>query len=134
MFLIVLLIISGLLAAFMNASPFLVKPGSRLENLKNSLETLTVPVGITCGVIALANAFNFWALHYPLLTWIAALVNSVILLKDFLIERLNIAEGPLMAILEFLFKYRVVAGISLICICIIHVILLLTPLFYSILL
>jgi hypothetical protein len=55
-------------------------------------------------------------------------------LKDFLIEKLNIAEGPLTAVLEFLAKYRIVAGMVLFCICIIQIILLLTPIFHTILL
>lgn len=134
MFLTILLIIAGFLVAFINSSPVLVKSGSRLESLKNSLDSLAVPIGLTCGIIAIANAFNFWTLHYHLLTWLAVLINSIILTRDFLLGRLNIAEGPLTSILEFFVKYRIIFGFTLLVFCVIHIISLLSPFFDSILL
>ena len=134
MLLLVVLLIAGCLAAFFNAASLLVKPGTKLEAFKVFLDTITVPFGIACGVIALANAFNFWIVHYPLISWLVLLANAVIILRDFLVEKLRIPEGPGLKILDTLVRYRAVAGMVLLVICIIRIITLVSPFFDAILL
>jgi hypothetical protein len=133
MVLSVLLIFTGLVVAFMNAAEILVKPGSKLELLLSFFRSIQVPVGITSGLVAVANAFNIWSGDYPLLTWIIVLVNSIIILNDFLIMRLSIPEGsPVMNALLFLTHFRKYFGMTALVLVVIKIIIILAPLFSSI--
>lgn len=129
------MLIAGVIAGLVNASGLLVKPGSKLESFKKFIDTITVPFGMACVVLAFVNIFSFfWITPYPLITWLVVMINAAIILKDFLTERLNIQQGPLLTVMDTLVKYKTAAGMTLLVICVIKVIMLVSPLFEAILL
>ncbi|GEM_PF-5333504 len=130
---VVLLIVAGTCVGFLNAAGKIVKEGSRLESLVSFIESFKTIFGISALVIALMNALNVWANDYALLSWIIVLTNSLILLDQFLQERLNISEGAVLTALQFLETHKVILGISCLIIVLLKTIILLAPLLSAIL-
>ncbi len=130
---VVLLIVAGLCVGLMNGADRLAKEGSKLELLVSFLNSIKIPVGMTAFVISLLNAFNVHVYDYPFLTWFIVLINSLILLNEFFIEKLRIVEGPALTVLVFLKEKELYFGLAAVVIVIIKAIYLLAPIWSAIL-
>ena len=130
---VVLLIVAGLCVGLINGAERLAREGSKLELLVRFLNSIKVPVGIAALVISLLNAFNIHVYDYPFLTWLIVFINAIILLDEFLIEKLRIVEGPALTALEFLKKNDFYFGLTALVIMIIKTVYLLAPMWAVIL-
>lgn len=125
--LVVLLLVAGFCVGFLNAADRLAGGGSRLEPLVHLLENFRVPVGLSALVISFLNAINVWANDYAFLSWLFVMVNSIVVLKEYLTAKIGIAEGPFLSALEFLETRSDLVGIACLVVLLLKLILLLAP-------